>query len=67
MLAARGTLLFAGDVGGNIVGYDAASGDTLWHSQLGATVSNAPETYSLDGHQYLLVAAGDTLHAFVLK
>jgi len=67
MLTTAGTLLFAGDVGGNIVGYDAASGDTLWHSQLGATVSNAPETYSLDGHQYLLVAAGDTLHAFVLK
>jgi hypothetical protein len=42
-------------------------GDTLGHSQLSATVSNAPETYSLDRRQYLLVAAGDTLHAFVLK
>jgi alcohol dehydrogenase (cytochrome c) len=29
-------------------------------------VSNAPMTYMLDGRQYLLVAAGDTLFAFAL-
>jgi alcohol dehydrogenase (cytochrome c) len=37
----------------------------LWHSRIGQ-VSNAPETYMLDGHQYLLAAAGDTLFAFTL-
>jgi alcohol dehydrogenase (cytochrome c) len=45
---------------------DAASGKILWHSYLGATISNAPQTYSLDGHQYLFTAAGDTLYAFYL-
>ena len=66
MLTTAGKLLFAGDVSGNIVGYDASNGKPLWHSYLGALVSNAPETYSLDDHQYLLVAAGDTLYSFTL-
>ncbi len=58
-------LLFGGDLGGNIVAYDASNGDPLWHSHIGS-VSNAPETYLLDDRQYLLVAAGDTLYAFYL-
>jgi alcohol dehydrogenase (cytochrome c) len=37
----------------------------LWHTHLGQ-VSNAPQTYMLDGHQYLLEASGDTLYAFML-
>jgi alcohol dehydrogenase (cytochrome c) len=65
ILTTAGRLLFAGDVSGNIVAYDPANGKILWHSRLGQ-VSNAPETYLLDGHQYLLVAGGDTLYAFTL-
>jgi alcohol dehydrogenase (cytochrome c) len=38
----------------------------LWHTQLGQTTSNAAQTYMLDGKQYVLVAAGDTLYAFSL-
>jgi hypothetical protein len=30
-------------------------------------VSNAPETYMLDGKQYLQVAAGDMLAAFAIN
>jgi alcohol dehydrogenase (cytochrome c) len=66
MLTTAGELLFAGDVTGNIVAYDVANGKPLWHSYLGAVVSNAPETYVLDVHQYLLVAAGDTVYSFAL-
>jgi alcohol dehydrogenase (cytochrome c) len=65
MLTTAGKLLFAGDAGGNLVAYDPANGKILWHSHLGQ-VSNAPETYMLDGHQYILVAAGDSLFAFTL-
>ncbi|MGA7237608.1 MAG: acido-empty-quinoprotein group A [Bryobacteraceae bacterium] len=65
MLTTAGKLLFAGDTAGNLVAYDPANGKILWHSRLG-TVSNAPETYMLDGHQYVLVAAGDTLYSFTL-
>jgi alcohol dehydrogenase (cytochrome c) len=66
MLTTAGRLLFAGDIAGNIVAYDAANGKPLWHSYLGGLVSNAPETFSLDGKQYLLVAAGDTVYSFML-
>jgi alcohol dehydrogenase (cytochrome c) len=65
ILTTAGKLLFTGDAGGNIVAFDPANGKPLWHSHLGQ-VSNAPETYMLDSHQYLLVAAGDTLYAFSL-
>ena len=65
LLTTAGKLLFGGDLGGNIVAYDPASGNILWHSHIGQ-VSNAPETYMVDGHQYLLVASGDTLFAFTL-
>ena len=66
MLTTAGKLLFSGDAGGNLVAYDPANGKILWHSHLGQ-VSNAPETYMLDGHQYILVAAGDTLYSFTLN
>ena len=65
MLTTAGRLLFAGDLGGNLVAYDPANGKILWHSHIG-NVSNAPETYMLDGHQYFLIAAGDSLFAFYL-
>ncbi len=65
LLATAGKLVFSGDAGGNLVAYDAESGVPLWHSRIGS-VSNAPITYMLDGRQYLLVAAGDTLFAFAL-
>ncbi|MDR3701912.1 MAG: acido-empty-quinoprotein group A [Candidatus Sulfopaludibacter sp.] len=65
MLTTAGRLLFAGDIAGNLVAYDPANGKILWHTRLG-NVSNAPETYLLDGHQYILVAAGDTLYSFTL-
>ena len=66
MLTTAGRLLFAGDGAGNIVAFDPANGKALWHSRIGA-VSNAPQTYMLDGKQYLLVAAGDMLAAFAIN
>ena len=65
MLTTAGRLLFAGDGSGNLVGFDAATGKPLWHSRIGM-VSNAPQTYLLDGKQYLLASAGDALFAFSL-
>jgi alcohol dehydrogenase (cytochrome c) len=65
VLATAGKLVFAGDGGGNIVAHDALTGKPLWHSRVGP-VTNPPQTYMLDGRQYLLVASGDTLYAFVM-
>ena len=65
ILTTAGKVLFAGDNAGNLIAFDPATGKTLWHSRIGQ-VSNAPETYMVDGHQYILSAAGDTLFAFTL-
>ena len=65
VLTTAGGLVFAGDGGGNIVAHDASTGVPLWHSKIG-DVTNPPQTYLIDGRQYLLVAAGDTLFAFVM-
>jgi alcohol dehydrogenase (cytochrome c) len=65
ILTTAGRLLFAGDNAENLIAFDPANGNILWHSRIGQ-VSNAPETYLLDGHQYILAAAGDTLFAFTL-
>jgi len=65
LLTTAGGLLFAGDVSGNLIAFDPANGKILWHSYTGQ-VTNAPETYMIDGRQYILVAAGDTLYAFTL-
>ena len=61
-----GKLLFGGDADGNLVAYDPANGNPLWHTHLGQ-VSNAVETYMLDGRQYILQASGDSLYAFALN
>ena len=66
LLATAGGLLFAGDGMNNFVAHDAKSGKPLWHTRIG-NATNAPQTYLLDGHQYVTVATGDTLWAFVLN
>jgi alcohol dehydrogenase (cytochrome c) len=65
ILTTAGKLVFAGDGAGNIVAHDAYTGKPLWHSKIG-NVTNPPQTYMIDGRQYLLVGAGDTLWAFVM-
>ena len=64
--AQAGNLVFAGDPSNNLVALNATTGETLWHANLGAGMSNAPITYELDGTQYLVVAAGDSLFGFAM-
>jgi alcohol dehydrogenase (cytochrome c) len=66
MLSTAGRLLFCGDPSGNLIAFDPADGRILWHAGLGASVSNGPMTYELDGRQYIVVGAGETLYAFRL-
>ena len=65
LLVTAGGLLFGGDVSGNFVAFDPATGRPLWHARVG-NVSNAPQTYLVDGRQHMLVAAGDRLYSFAL-
>jgi outer membrane protein assembly factor BamB len=64
VLSTAGNLLFAGDSAGNFVTFDAAQGVPLWRAGLHASITNGPITYQLDGIQYVVVAANDTLYAF---
>jgi alcohol dehydrogenase (cytochrome c) len=65
VLATAGGLVFAGDGAGSLVAHDAATGKPIWNTRIGR-VSNPPQTYELDGHQYVIAATGDELWAFVL-
>lgn len=67
VLSTAGNLVFAGDPANNLVALNAATGQPLWHANLGTAVSNGPMTYELDGLQYLVVGAGDRLFAFVMN
>ncbi|MBI2685908.1 MAG: acido-empty-quinoprotein group A [Acidobacteria bacterium] len=66
LLATAGGLLLAGDGMGSLVAHDAKTGKPLWNTRIG-NITNAPQTFLLDGHQYVTVATGDTLWAFVLN
>ena len=67
LLTTAGNLVFGSDGSSNFIAFDARSGDPLWHSGLISNPSNAPITYTLDGHQYVLVAGGEHLYAFRLQ
>jgi alcohol dehydrogenase (cytochrome c) len=66
MLTTAGKLLFTGDGNGNALAMAPATGDILWHTNLGDNVSNGPMTYRLDGRQYIVMAAGPRISAFAL-
>src|SRR3984957_8618291 len=66
-LSTAGNLVFTGDPSNNFVALNATTGDPLWHANLGGGgVSNGPISYELDGTQYLVVGAGDTLYGFAM-
>lgn len=65
ILTTAGHVLFTGD-SNHLAAFDPASGAILWNQRLEASVSNGPSTWMLDGKQYLIVGAGDTLYALVL-
>ena len=66
VLSTAGGLIFTGDAEGNFIALDAVSGKALWHFQCGASVYSSPMTYSIDGKQYVAVAAGTALFTFGL-
>ena len=47
---------------------NATTGEALWHARLGnGVLENGPITYEMDGRQYVIVGAADTLFAFVMN
>ena len=57
-LATAGNLVFMGEGDGHFDALDATTGSKLWSFNLGAGVNAPPVTYSVNGVQYVAVAAG---------
>jgi PQQ-dependent dehydrogenase (methanol/ethanol family) len=58
VLATAGGLVFTGEGNGQFKAYDAETGAVLWNFQAGAGVNAPPASYTVDGKQYIVVAAG---------
>jgi PQQ-dependent dehydrogenase (methanol/ethanol family) len=58
MLTTAGGLLFAGGSDGIFSAYDAKTGKTLWSIDLKTGIIAPAMTYTIDGEQYVAVAAG---------
>ena len=58
VLATAGGLVFNGEGNGLFRAFDAASGKKLWEFQCGAGVNAPAVSYTVNGRQYVAVAAG---------
>jgi alcohol dehydrogenase (cytochrome c) len=59
--------LFSGGREGYFFALDAHTGAPLWKANVGGTVASGAMTYSVNGRQYVSVAAGNSLFTFALK
>jgi acido-empty-quinoprotein group A len=66
ILTTASNLLITGDDQNNVIVYSADKGQLLWHHELGANESGGVITYQLDGKQYIVFGAGDSLYAWSL-
>jgi alcohol dehydrogenase (cytochrome c) len=60
-------VVFTGGTANDLVALNATTGAALWQARLNSSVANGPITYELDGLQYVLAGAGDTLWTFVMN
>ncbi len=58
VLTTAGGLVFVSDDARRFRAFDADSGDILWEQILNSSAGGFPTTYSVDGVQYLAIAAG---------
>jgi len=58
VLATAGNLVFTGEGNGMFNAYDARNGKKLWSFNCGAGVNAPPVSYTVNGKQYIAVAAG---------
>jgi len=58
VLSTAGNLVFQGNADGELVAYNAATGDRLWSAPTQTGVLAPPVTFSVDGEQYVAVVVG---------
>ena len=67
VLTTASDLLFSGGRDGYLFALNARTGELLWKMPLGGQINSGPITYSVNGKQYVTVAAGTSLFAFALR
>lgn len=66
LLGTAGGLLFYGDPSGYFVAADERDGKALWRVPLNATIKTSPMTFTVDGKQFVALAAGSNIMCFGL-
>ena len=67
VLTTASDLLFSGGREGYFYALDAKTGALLWKASLGGQVNSGAMSYSVNGRQYISVAAGSALFAYALR
>jgi alcohol dehydrogenase (cytochrome c) len=67
VLTTASDLLFSGGRDGNFYALNARTGELLWRISLGGQINSGPMSYSVNGKQYITVAAGTSLFAFAVR
>ena len=65
-MSTAGGLVFSGDDNGNLVAFDAKTGENLWHFNMGHTLAASPMSFSVEGRQYVTIGAQTDLFTFGL-
>ncbi|MFN7997902.1 MAG: PQQ-binding-like beta-propeller repeat protein [Bryobacteraceae bacterium] len=66
LLGTAGGVLFYGEPGGAFVAASEQDGRTLWHFPANAVIKASPVAYTVDGRQFVAIAAGSNVLAFAL-
>jgi alcohol dehydrogenase (cytochrome c) len=67
VLSTAGDVVFSGGREGYFFALDARNGALLWKVPLGGQVNSGPMSYSVNGKQYIAVAAGTAMFTFALR
>ncbi|MEO7143093.1 MAG: PQQ-dependent dehydrogenase, methanol/ethanol family [Bryobacteraceae bacterium] len=65
-VSTAGGVVFFGDDEGQLIAVDARTGRTLWHYNMGQNLTASPITFSVDGKQYVSIAAATDVFTFGL-
>lgn len=66
VLTTAGDVVFSGGKEGYFFALDARTGDLLWKASVGGEVNAGAMSYSVNGRQYVTIAAGSSLFAYAL-
>jgi glucose dehydrogenase len=66
VMATAGGILFYGDPNGDFVAVDERNGKFLWHFPTNEIIKSSPMTYTVNGKQFVAIAAGPSIVSFGL-